>query len=131
MQANDVSNLVSFMLSGGFVAALGTLILGRAKARAIGTQEERSNALLPAELGSATITGAEKSIAIMQGINDRLVVEVARKDDEIAALRAELTSSGHRLAEARAELHRASLKIVELERQYSDFRRRYPEHPGA
>lgn len=135
--------MVQVILGGGLATALGTIIVSRRQARHIAGEEARAQALLPAEVDSMIVQGAEHTVTLMQAANERLVAELQRKSedlaykdneimgqrstiaaqaDEIVALRTRVMDLGAQLAEANQRVHEALVKVGEVSRAYTDLR---------
>lgn len=98
MKADDIVTIVGYVTTGGVGTAIGTWVSGRAAAHRIKQEADAAQAKLPGEIGNIAILGAEKTILLMQGANETLQIEMARKDREIVRMEALLSRKDEQIA---------------------------------
>jgi predicted nuclease with TOPRIM domain len=114
----DLNFFVSTLLSGGLLAAIGAIIVNRRQARKIDVESDDIVAKRPAEIDSVIVTGAEKTVLIMERANDTLVGQLARQkteaDERAANLSAQngaLRARVDQLEAENAELHEENRRL--------------------
>lgn len=128
MDLSWVTVIVTAVLSTGAGSVLTVILTGRASASKIEAEATSVSAKIPAEVDSVAIQGAEGAVLMMQGVNDRLLSEIARKDDYIGKLEQMVATLRDQLNEANALGAELLRKLRDADAQYGDLQREIERH---
>lgn len=102
-----VEAVVLALLSGGLIAALGTLITSKALARKTAGETKSLAAKLPAEVDSIAVQGAETAVLTMKAALDSATARIGQLEAERETDRKRIAGLERRVEELRRKVERA------------------------